>query len=103
MTIENGWLWPLPCWVQSLAQHWVHCSFFLLGCDMGTNKDGYRLKRAAYMAEARMHHELLCNFFDKPVESVVEVQERLNAQLRAHEINQMAREIEEINEEVSDG
>jgi hypothetical protein len=51
------------------------------------------------MAEARMHHELLCNFFDKPVESVVEVQERLNAQLRAHEINQMAREIEEINEE----
>jgi hypothetical protein len=70
---------------------------------MGMSKDGYKLKREAYMAEVRMHHELLCNFFDKPVEPVVEVQERLNAQLRAHEINQMAAEIEEINEEMSDG
>jgi hypothetical protein len=66
---------------------------------MGTNKDGYKLKRAAYMAEARMHHELLCNFFDKPVEPVVEVQKRLNFQLRAHEINQMAQEIAELIEE----
>jgi hypothetical protein len=66
---------------------------------MGTNKDGYKLKRAAYMAEVRMHHELLCNFFDKPVESVVEVQKRLNFQLRAHEINQMAQEIAELIEE----
>jgi hypothetical protein len=66
---------------------------------MGTNKDGYKRKRAAYMAEARMHHELLCNFFDKPVEPVVEVQKRLNFQLRAHEINQMVAEIENINEE----
>lgn len=34
MTIGNGWLWPLLCWAQSLAQHWAHCSFFLLGCEM---------------------------------------------------------------------
>jgi hypothetical protein len=66
---------------------------------MGMSKDGYKLKREAYMAEVRMHHELLCNFFGKPVEPIAVVHERLRQNLKKHEVDQMAQEIAELIEE----
>ena len=66
---------------------------------MGMTSDGYKQRREAYRAEALRHHELLCYFFGKEVVGTNELVARLNAQLKAHEVNQMKAEIREINEE----
>jgi hypothetical protein len=66
---------------------------------MGKTSDGYKRQREAYRAEALRHHRLLCSFFGTRVTPVAETVARLNAQLKAHEINQMKAEVREINEE----
>lgn len=62
------------------------------------SKDGYKLRREAYSAAAHESHAMFCYFFGKPYEPLSEIRHRLDAQLRAHTINQMKREIDEINE-----
>jgi len=65
---------------------------------MPTNKDLYKLRREADEQRVRENNLLLYGFFGKQVESIREVQQRLNAQLQAHEVNKMAAEIAELNE-----
>lgn len=60
-------------------------------------KDGYKIKRAAYSAAAAHSHELQCNLFGKPYEPVPDIRQRLDAHLRAHTIDKMKSEIDEIN------
>ena len=64
---------------------------------MATNKDTYRLRREAEEKRIRENNYLLYTFFGKQAESIREVQMRLNAQLKAHEVNNMAAEIAELN------
>jgi hypothetical protein len=59
--------------------------------------DGYKQRREADAQRARENNELLYGFFGKQAEPIREVQARLNAQLKAHEINKMVSEINEIN------
>lgn len=66
---------------------------------MGMTTDGYKRRREEYRAEALRHHTLPCYFFGRQVDPVPDVVERLNAQLRAREVNQMKDEIKEINNE----
>lgn len=65
---------------------------------MAANKDLYKLRREADEQRVRENNLLLYGFFGKRVESIREVQQRLNAQLQAHEVNKMAAEIAELNE-----
>jgi hypothetical protein len=87
--------------VQSWAQQSVHFYYYYLafgGGDMPTNKDLYKLRREADEQRVRENNLLLYGFFGKQVESIREVQQRLNAQLQAHEVNKMKSEIAELNE-----
>jgi uncharacterized protein with gpF-like domain len=64
---------------------------------MATNKDTYRLRREAEEKRIRENNYLLYTFFGKQAEPIREVQQRLNTQLRATEVNKMKSEINEIN------
>ncbi len=62
-------------------------------------KDGYKIKREAYSMAAAHSHELQCGLFGKKYEPVPDVRKRLDAHLKAHTINRMTQEIDEINKE----
>ena len=62
-------------------------------------QDNYKLRRTEYKAKVQLHHQLLCSFFNKPMEPIPEVQKRLHQTLKAQEINKMAAEIAELIKE----
>ena len=64
---------------------------------MGTKTDAYKMRREADDQRIRENNELLYTFFGKKSEPIREVQVRLNAQLKATEVNKMASEIAELN------
>jgi hypothetical protein len=64
-------------------------------------KDGYKIRREAYSAAAAHSHELQCSLFGKTYEPVPEIRKRLDSHLKAHTINKMKHEIDEINKEES--
>jgi DNA gyrase/topoisomerase IV subunit A len=64
---------------------------------MGTKRDIYKIRKEIDKANAKHNNELLYGFFGRQAESISEVQQRLNQQLRAHEINKMTAEIAELN------
>lgn len=63
---------------------------------MPTSKDLYKLRREADEQRIRENNALLYGF-GKQSEPIREVQLRLNAQLKATEVNKMKAEINEIN------
>lgn len=65
---------------------------------MPVNKDLYKLRREAEEQRIRENNLLLYGFFGRQAEPIREVQLRLNAQLKATEVNKMLSEIAEINE-----
>ena len=64
---------------------------------MGTKRDIYKIRKQIDAEKAKSNNELLYGFFGMKAEPVWEVQQRLNAQLRVHEINKMTAEIAELN------
>lgn len=60
------------------------------------SSDGYKQRREAEEQWIRENNELLYGFFGKQVESIREVQSRLNQQLRLTEVNKMKSEIAEL-------
>ena len=61
------------------------------------SSDGYKQRREADAQRARENNQLLYGFFGKQAESIREVQQRLNQQLRLTEVNKMKSEIAELN------
>lgn len=59
--------------------------------------DPYKQRRNEEDQWVRDNNALLYGFFGRQVDSIREVQQRLNMQLKAHEINKMRSEINEIN------
>jgi len=64
---------------------------------MGTKTDMYKMRREADEQRVRENNLLLYGFFGRQAEPIREVQQRLNAQLKAREVNNMAAEIAELN------
>jgi len=64
---------------------------------MGTKGNAHKLRKQVDIDRARESDALLYGFFGKKAEPVIEVQKRLNQQLRAREFNNMTAEINEIN------
>ena len=61
------------------------------------NRDGYKLRREEYAQQAAENHRLLNALFGRETEPVSEIRQRLDAQLRMTEVNEMRSEIEELN------
>lgn len=61
------------------------------------NYEGYKQRREEEMRWVLNNNQLLYGFFGKQAESIREVQQRLNQQLRLTEVNKMKSEIAELN------
>lgn len=61
------------------------------------NRDNYKLQREEYARQVRESHQLLNSFFGREAEPVSEIRQRLDAQLKMTEVNEMRSEIEELN------
>jgi hypothetical protein len=62
------------------------------------NYEGYKQRREEEMRWVLNNNQLLYGFFGKQAESIREVQQRLNQQLRLTEVNKMKSEIAELNQ-----